>query len=157
MKIRRCFPKVLAVLAGLPCLYPSAPPWRGAVMLRRAPPPMTDALAERLKHLTLDDAIDIALHRNPQILNQLQEIQRLQGTFVQVRAAALPHVIATGTFSAEDSTLLGGVGASSVGTTTAATGLTTGGLTGTTGVTGTTGTTGGATAPIPLRTWAWPR
>ena len=98
-------------------------------------------MAQRLKHLTLDDAIDIALHRNPQILNQIQEIQRLQGVFVQVRAAALPHVIATGTFSAEDRSLLGSEGAGGVGTTTSSSSLTGGGLTGGTSTTG--GTTGG--------------
>ena len=107
MKIRRCSPKVLAVLAGLSVpLSLNAPVARGGDVSRRSTP-MTDALAQRLKHLTLDDAIDIALHRNPQILNQLQEIQRLQGVFVQVRAAALPHVIATGTFSAEDQISVG--------------------------------------------------
>ena len=36
----------------------------------------------RLGHLTLDDAIDIALHRNPAILNQLQEIQRNFGMLI---------------------------------------------------------------------------
>ena len=59
-------------------------------------------MAHRLEHLTLDDAIDIALHRNPAILNQLQEIQRNQGILVQVRAAALPQVVAAGTFTGSD-------------------------------------------------------
>ncbi len=66
----------------------------------------SDALAVRLSHLTLDDAIDIALHRNPQILNQLQEIQRNQGILIQVRAAALPQLVSNGTFTGTDRNLL---------------------------------------------------
>ena len=155
MKIRRRTPKGLAVLAGLSVpLSLCLPVAQGGDTPNRTPP-MTDALAERLRHLTLDDAIDIALHRNPQIQNQLQEIQRLQGVFVQVRAAALPHVVATGTFSAEDRALLGSTG--TVGTTTSTVGTGTGTVgtgtgtvgtgTGTVGTgTGTTGTTGAATS-----------
>ncbi len=101
---------------------------------RRAVPPDA-ALAGRMSHLTLDDAIDIALHRNPQILQQLQEIQRLQGVFIEVRAAALPHVVAAGTFEQQDRRLVqsGGGGTSGVlagaGTSTGT--VVTGGGTGT--------------------------
>jgi outer membrane protein len=71
------------------------------------PHPMPEAmLAGRLSHLTLDDAVDLCLHRNPDILRQLQEIQRLQGLVIQVRAAAIPHLIATGTFEQEDRSLV---------------------------------------------------
>jgi outer membrane protein len=71
------------------------------------PHPMPEAmLAGRLSHLTLDDAVDLCLHRNPDILRQLQEIQRLQGLVIQVRAAAIPHLIATGTFQQEDRSLV---------------------------------------------------
>ncbi len=85
-------------------------------------PPMTPSLAERLKHLTLDDAIDIALHRNPNILNQLQEIQRTQGLVVEVRGALLPHLILTGSFNQTDRKLLsGGGGSTGTGTTTGGT------------------------------------
>ncbi len=66
----------------------------------------TALLAGRLSHLTLDDAVDLALHRNPDILRQLQEIQRDKGLLIQVRAAALPHLVATGTFMQEDRSLL---------------------------------------------------
>ncbi len=80
----------------------------------------SDALAARLSHLTLDDAIDIALHRNPAILNQLQEIQRNQGILVQVRSAALPQLVNTGTFTGTDRNLLSsGSGSSSSGTNAA--------------------------------------
>ena len=69
--------------------------------------PMPEAmLAGRLSHLTLDDAVELCLHRNPDILRQLQEIQRLQGLVIQVRAAAIPHLIATGTFEQEDRSLI---------------------------------------------------
>ena len=95
-------------------------------------PPVTPTLAERLKHLTLDDAIDIAVHRNPDILRQLQEIQRTQGVVVEVRAALLPHLILAGTFQQTDQKLLQSGSGSSTGT-------------GTTGTAGGTGTTGGAT------------
>ncbi len=104
----------------------------------RRPTPTDATLASRLSHLTLDDAIDIALHRNPQILNQLQEIQRLQGVFIEVRSAALPHLIATGTFNQTDkslttsgsgggsSSLLSGTGTGTTGTGTIGTGTGTG-------------------------------
>ena len=102
-------------------------------------PPMTPGLAERLKHLTLDDAIDIAVHRNPDILRQLQEIQRNQGLVIQVRAALLPHLIMTGTFQQTDKKLL------ESGTGTTGAGGTTAGGTGTPTTGGTTGTGTGTT------------
>ena len=49
---------------------------------------MNGEIASRLGHLTLDDAIDIALHRNPAILTSLQEIQRTFG--VVIKRAPLP-------------------------------------------------------------------
>ncbi len=65
-----------------------------------------DLLAQRLSHLTLDDAVDLALHRNPNILRNLQEIQRTKGLLIQVRAAAIPHLVATGTFNQVENSLL---------------------------------------------------
>ena len=117
MKKRRSFRAVrraatiFSVAAGLGSLTARA----GDPAPRRLAP--TDpSLAARLSHLTLDDAIDIALHRNPQILQQLQEIQRLQGVFIEVRAAALPHLVAAGTFDQTDRRLLqGGGGSGSTG------------------------------------------
>ncbi len=70
------------------------------------PAPMNGEIASRLSHLTLDDAIDIALHRNPQILTQLQEIQRNYGILITARAAALPQLVAAGTFTQTDRALL---------------------------------------------------
>ena len=140
MKNRSCFrvagtAAVLLFAAGL-----SPSPVRGGDTPGHRLPPTDPALAARLSHLTLDDAIDIALHRNPQILSQLQEIQRLQGVFIEVRAAALPHLVAAGTFTQTDRRLSStGGGSSSSG---ALTGAGTG--TGTTG-TGSTGTGTGTT------------
>ncbi len=96
-------PAAVSALASLLFLSPASAP------LARAgspAPSKSDALAARLNHLTLDDAIDIALHRNPQILNQLQEIQRNQGILVEVRAAALPRLVSTGSFTGTDRALL---------------------------------------------------
>ena len=86
------------------------------------PSPLNGEIASRLGHLTLDDAIDIALHRNPQILTQLQEIQRNFGLLIVARAAALPHLIASGTFQQTDRSLLtdtSGSGSSGGGTAAA--------------------------------------
>jgi outer membrane protein len=69
-------------------------------------PLSTEMLSQRLSHLTLDDAVDLALHRNPDILRNLQEIQRTKGLLIQVRAAALPHLVATGTFQQMDRSLV---------------------------------------------------
>jgi outer membrane protein TolC len=68
--------------------------------------PADAALAARLRRLTLDDAIDIALRRNPDILRQLQEIQRTKGLYVEVRARALPQITASATYQQQDEDLL---------------------------------------------------
>ena len=99
-------PAAVSAVASLLFLSPAFAPLAHAGPNVPAPVPTTDALASRLSHLTLDDAIDIAIHRNPAILNQLQEIQRNQGVLVQVRAAALPQVIGAGTFTGTDRSLL---------------------------------------------------
>ena len=98
-----------AAALGLACLSLSllAPdPARAGDAGRPAPGPVPPELGKRLGHLTLDDAIDIALHRNPAILTQLQEIQRNDGLILQVRSAALPQLVATGTFNGTDQGLL---------------------------------------------------
>lgn len=68
--------------------------------------PPDAGLAARLKHLTLDDAIEVALRRNPDILRQLQEIQRNKGVYVEVRSQALPHLTLGGTYTQDDPRLL---------------------------------------------------
>lgn len=52
--------------------------------------------------LTLEQCLDLALQQNPAILKAKQEIARSHGLVVEVRAAALPQVRATGQFSQVD-------------------------------------------------------
>jgi outer membrane protein TolC len=47
---------------------------------------------------TLEQAVLTALQENPNILIARQEIERTKGLFIEMRAAALPQVNATGTF-----------------------------------------------------------
>ena len=61
------------------------------------------ATATRLDHtfsgnLTLDEAVRIALRQNPDLLKQLQEIERTRGQIIEVRAQALPHLTLQGTY-----------------------------------------------------------
>ena len=56
--------------------------------------------------LTLDRAVQAALAQNPEILKQLQEIERTRGQIVEVRAQALPHIEATGRFNYQDPRLI---------------------------------------------------
>ncbi len=56
--------------------------------------------------LTLERAVQVALRQNPDILKQLQEIERTRGQVIEVRAQALPRVTAGGTFTQEDERLL---------------------------------------------------
>jgi outer membrane protein len=121
MKIRRCFRPALAAAAILSLWSPAILPSFGGDVPEQRRLLSQDVLARRLSHLTLDDAVDLCLHRNPNILRQLQEIQREQGLLIQVRAAALPHLVATGTFEQQDKTLL-----QSEGITTGKSGLVSG-------------------------------
>ena len=108
-----------AAALGLACLSLSlfAPSPASAGDAGRPPlGPIPPDLGKRLGHLTLDDAIDIALHRSPTILNQLQEIQRTQGVVIQMRGVALPQVIATGSFQQTDKGLLENGNSTSGGT-----------------------------------------
>ncbi len=56
--------------------------------------------------LTLDRAVQMALVQNPEILKQIQEIERTRGHIVEVRAQALPHLGVTGVFNYQDQRLL---------------------------------------------------
>src|SRR6266478_2529376 len=56
---------------------------------------------------TLDQAILTALQRNPTLLIAEQEIKRTKGVIIQIRAQALPHVTAAGTFEWIDPNLSG--------------------------------------------------
>ncbi len=63
--------------------------------------------------LTLPDAITIALRQNPDILKQLQEIQRTRGQIISVTAQAMPNLSATASFTNLDNKLRSGGGSSS--------------------------------------------
>lgn len=52
----------------------------------------------RLRRFTLEEAILTALQQNPDILRARQEIERTKGLFIEMRAAALPQINATGQF-----------------------------------------------------------
>src|SRR5437868_6536643 len=78
---------------------------------------------------TLDQAILTALQRNPTLLIAEQEIKRTQGVIIQIRAQALPHITAAGSFEWTDPNL---IGARILGTTS-----TTSGSVGTSASTGT--------------------
>ena len=109
--------RLLAALAvALPALIPSS-----------SAGPATGSAHVLTGDLTLDRAVQTALAQNPEILKQLQEIQRTRGQIVEVRAQALPHLGVTGAFNYQDQRLLeaggrgGGGGSSSAATATATT------------------------------------
>ena len=56
--------------------------------------------------LTLDHAVQAALAKNPEILKQLQEIERTRGQIIEVRALALPHLGVTSFFNYQDQRLI---------------------------------------------------
>ena len=62
--------------------------------------------------LTLDAAVKIAVRQNPDLLKQLQEIERTRGQIIEVRAEALPHLTLNGTYDqrAKDLLEFGGSG-----------------------------------------------
>ncbi len=67
--------------------------------------------------LTLDQAVKIALRQNPDLLKQLQEIERTRGQIIEVRAEALPHLTLQGSYDQRSKDLLndGGNSRSNVG------------------------------------------
>jgi outer membrane protein TolC len=93
--------------------------------------------SHKVPTFTLDQAILTALQRNPTLLIAEQEIKRTKGVIIQIRAQALPHVTAAGTFEWIDPNLSG---------TRAFSGLTSG----TTTTPGTTTTGGAASLVEPL-------
>ncbi|MBV9009192.1 MAG: TolC family protein [Verrucomicrobia bacterium] len=93
------------------------------------------------RRFTLDEAVITALQQNPSILTARQEIERTKGLYIEMRAAILPQVNASATFSDVDPHLESIGGFSGAGTT-GTTGTT--GSTGSTGSTASTGATGGS-------------
>lgn len=56
--------------------------------------------------LTLEEAVQIALKQNPNILKALQQIEVTRGQIIEVRAQALPHVTVVGDYNQQDKALL---------------------------------------------------
>jgi len=73
-------------------------------------------------NLTLDQAVQIALRQNPNILKAIQQIELTRGQIIEVRAQALPHLALTGSYFQQAPSLTqgggqGGGGGSGGGTT----------------------------------------
>jgi outer membrane protein TolC len=70
--------------------------------------------------LTLAEAVKIALRQNPEVLKQLQEIERTRGLIIEARAEALPHLSVSASYDQRDKRLVentntgGGAGGSNV-------------------------------------------
>jgi outer membrane protein len=60
--------------------------------------------------LTLDKAIQLALQQNPNVLKQLQEIERTRGLVITARSEALPHLSVTATYDQQSKSLVEGSG-----------------------------------------------
>jgi outer membrane protein TolC len=73
------------------------------VSLARPPKEVTGRKPPRT--FTLQEAIETALQRNPDILRARQEIERTKGLVIEVRARALPHLDATAAFTQTDPNL----------------------------------------------------
>ncbi len=69
------------------------------------------------ENLTLEQAMALALSRNPDILRAIAEIQRTEGTILEVQAQALPQVNVNASYTQQDENLneFGGGGPSSGG------------------------------------------
>ncbi len=65
------------------------------------------------RRLTLEQAVELALRQNPDLLKQKQEIERTRGVVIEVRAAALPHLVLTGGYSQQQKSLVQGGGGTS--------------------------------------------
>lgn len=59
-------------------------------------------------NLTLEQAVQIALKQNPNILKALQQIEITRGQIIEVRAVALPHVSLNGSYNQLSKTLIEG-------------------------------------------------
>ncbi|MEK0447584.1 MAG: hypothetical protein RLZZ399_2905 [Verrucomicrobiota bacterium] len=56
--------------------------------------------------LTLDEAVQLAIRQNPEVLRAVREMERVHGEVVEVRAQALPRVGVVGNFDNLDSKLM---------------------------------------------------
>jgi outer membrane protein len=85
-------PPALVCLA-LACLLASIP-------LSHASPASSVTNTSIPQPLSLADAVNLALQRNPNILRAQKDLEAAQGVVIQTRAIAIPKVISTGNFSA---------------------------------------------------------
>ena len=98
-------------LASILALLVSAPLSSG-----KEQPAKTPEAAHLFKgDLTLDEAVRIALRQNPDLLKQLQEIERTRGQIIEVRAEALPHLTLNASYDQRAKDLLE-IGSGSGGT-----------------------------------------
>jgi outer membrane protein TolC len=51
--------------------------------------------------MTLDQAVQLAMNQNPDVLRAFQEIERTRGQVIEVRSEGLPHVIVNGGYNQE--------------------------------------------------------
>jgi outer membrane protein TolC len=58
------------------------------------------------RDLTLDQAVELAMRQNPQILKQKQEIERTRGVIIEVRAQALPRIAVASSYTQQDRNLI---------------------------------------------------
>jgi outer membrane protein len=77
-----------------------------------------DAAVGAERTFTLDQAIQHALRRNPDILRARQEIRRTKGVQIEVISQALPHLDASAAYNYTDPSLRGGSGGTTITTTT---------------------------------------
>jgi outer membrane protein TolC len=49
-------------------------------------------IAKNARKLTINDAVQIALQKNPQIITAIQSIRQASGNYITIRAGLLPHV-----------------------------------------------------------------
>jgi len=72
-----------------------------------------ESVVSDTKKITLDQAAEMAMKHNPDILKAIQEIERTRGLVLEVRAQALPSATLVSRYNQEDRSLLKPRGASS--------------------------------------------
>src|SRR5580693_4331765 len=92
-----CAGATLCFLAAL-CLCASS---AAASPTGSAPPATNNFITQPI---SLADAVNIALQRNPDILRAQKDLASAQGIVAQTRAIAVPKVAATGSYSAVEKT-----------------------------------------------------
>jgi outer membrane protein TolC len=66
--------------------------------------------------MTLDQAVQLALKQNPDVLRAFQQIELTRGQIIEVRAQGLPHIILNGSYNQEAPALVQSAGSSSSST-----------------------------------------